>query len=251
MFIYRTLRDALLRRWRRDDGISLIEVLVVTGLLVGVLAVAQTAILTAQKTLADNSSRLDSIGQVRVSLDAMSKVIRTAIMPSQLNGTCSDCDIAAFIQGDNTYVQFYANIDNEQLLPASGSTTAGPSRVTYTYNPTTGTLTELIQRPNSHDVTDYNYQYCNPSTQGCEVRKREIAKGVVNKTAEPVFTYYDRDGGQLPVPLQVDLQRLKAVDSIDLVLKVRETNRIETSTMTTRVTLPNADSVVQPTTSPG
>jgi hypothetical protein len=153
--------------------------------------------------------------------------------------------VAAFIEGDTRMVRFYANVDNDGILPASGTTDAGPRRVTYQVT-TDNTLVETIQKPNVHSVTDFNYQYCTPGP-GCPVRTRVIARDVENGA---LFTYYDRAGSVITTPLQSDVSRLKAVDSIDLVLRVQPDDSAEPVTVTARVTLPNADSLIQPTPTP-
>jgi hypothetical protein len=66
----------------------------------------------------------------------------------------------------------------------------------------------------------------------------------------PIFTYYDRRGTVIATPLESSASRLKAVDSIDLVLRIQPLERAESSTVTARVTLPNADSLIQPTPTP-
>jgi prepilin-type N-terminal cleavage/methylation domain-containing protein len=228
-----------------DRGVTLIEMLVVISILGTVLAIVTEGLIVSQRTLGDNASRLNGLSQTNVAVEAMTRVLRTAILPSQVQATCSGCDVAAFIKGDTRYVEFYANVDNDGILPTSGTTDYGPRRVTYSVD-AQGVLTETVQKPNVHAYNDFDYQYCTPGPS-CPVRKRVLARDVEDGT---LFTYYDRTGATIATPLQSAVSRLKAVDSIDLVIRVRPSDRTDSATVTARVTLPNADSLIQPTPTP-
>jgi hypothetical protein len=234
---------------RGERGTSLAEVAVVVALLGMVLAMAQGMLILTQKQVKDDSSRLDQAQHAKVAVESMTRSLRTAILPKQLSATCTGCDIAAFIKGDERSVEFYANLDNDYTQPTGAPaslTTKGPSRVTYRVQ-TDGSLLETVQRPLAHAADDYNYSYCDPANVSCEVRRRVVARGV--STTGPLFTYYAQDGQAIAVPLESEESRLKAVDSIDLFLTVKASTRVVSSTVTTRVTLPNADSVI-PTATP-
>lgn len=232
----------LLHLLRDPSGVTLIEMMVVVSVLGTVLGIVTQGLITAQRTLNENASRLHGLSQTNVATEAMTRVLRTAILPSQVQATCAGCDVAAFIEGDARMVRFYANVDNDGILPASGTTDAGPRRVTYQVT-VDGDLVETVQKPNVHAVTHFNYQYCTPGPS-CPVRSRVIARDVMSG---PIFTYYDRAGSTIATPLQSDVSRLKAVDSIDLVLRVQPDANVDSATVTARVTLPNADSLIQPT----
>jgi prepilin-type N-terminal cleavage/methylation domain-containing protein len=230
-----------------QHGYSLVELLVSISILAVVLAMATQALAMTTRVVGDNASRLDQGQQAKVAMESMSQVLRTAILPKQLSGTCTGCDTAAFITGDGTSVQFYANVNNDLSLPTSGTTTFGPRRVTYNLTKTgaqAGTLTETLQLPDAHAVTDFNFTYCAPGPT-CAIRTRVLARNVVTTSA--IFTYYDKNGTALTVPLSAT--NLASVDSIDLVVTVKIQGRVEGTTVTTRVMLPNADSLIQPTAS--
>ena len=225
-----------LRLMRDDEGLTLMEMVVVTAILGVVLAMIQTTTITAQKDLAGSQSRLDQLQQSKLAMESISKVLRTSVLPSQLNGTCTSCSSAAFINGDVRSVQFYANINND-------SNVVGPSQVTYSVA-ADGTLTELVHGPNPHAANDYNYQYtCTKGTTGCVITNRVLARKV--DTTQAMFTYYDASGATLTPPLGASA--LALVDSVDIVLKVKSSKTAPAVTLTTRVTLPNADAVAQAT----
>jgi type II secretory pathway pseudopilin PulG len=228
---------------------TLVETIVVVALLSGVLAMAQGTLILIQRQVTGDADRLDQSQRTKVAVESLTRNLRTAILPKQLSATCGGCDIAAFIRGDERSVEFYANVDNDQgtvVLDAGGRTTQGPRRVTYRVT-AAGALEETVQRPLPHFPTDFDFQYCNPTVTGCSVQRRVLARGV--STAVPLFTYYANNGTTIPYPLESAESRLKAVDSIDLVLTVQAGQRAASTTVTTRVTLPNADSL-PPTPSP-
>ncbi|HUR74272.1 MAG TPA: prepilin-type N-terminal cleavage/methylation domain-containing protein [Sporichthya sp.] len=94
---------------RGDAGISLIEVLVgvvIMGVLGGLLT---TLVVDMLKTSSGTSSRLTNVDSSRVALDDLTRGLRTAVRPEQINAGCtSNCDSAFRSAGANE-VTFYAN----------------------------------------------------------------------------------------------------------------------------------------------
>jgi prepilin-type N-terminal cleavage/methylation domain-containing protein len=232
---------------RDDRGMTLVEILVSMSLLGMVLAMAQGALILTQRTVTDDSARNDQGSLAQQAVGSMTRNLRTAILPKQLDATCAGCDVAAFIKGDGTRVEFYANLDNDYSTPVGDAeiTTRGPNKVSYRV--VGGELIETVQRPNPHLGNDYDFAYCVPGP-GCRVTTRILARNVTG--VAPLFTYYANDGSTVPIPLESVESRLKAVDSIDVVLTVKSSKRVKGNTVATRVTLPNADSLVQETPSP-
>jgi type II secretory pathway pseudopilin PulG len=229
-------------RQRPTAGVTLIEVVVVTAMLTVVLGMAQEALILTTRTVGDNAVRLDESQQAKTAVEAMSQSLRTAILPKQLSGTCTGCATAAFIAGGAQSVQFYANINNDLVVPTSGTTTFGPRKVSYLLG-SDGTLTETLQAPDVHAFDNYNFTYCTPGPT-CPVRTRILAHNIV--TTNSLFTYYSKTGATIPVPLESSTSYLQSVDSIDIFLTVRTTQRVQGDTVTTRIMLPNADSAPTP-----
>jgi prepilin-type N-terminal cleavage/methylation domain-containing protein len=223
-----------------QGGFTLVEMIVVTIILGVVLAAVQTTLIMTNKTVGQNATRVDQTQQAKVAVDSMTRTLRTAVLPSQLNGTCASCNAAAFIQGTKNSVQFYANINND-------SNAIGPSRVSYVVN-ANGELVETIQPPNAHAANDFNYTYCTPGP-GCIVSTRVLARGV--PTGLAVFTYYDH-AGNVMTSSTLSATDLAQVDSIDVVVQVKSAPGVTppATTMVTRVTLPNADAIAQASPSP-
>jgi len=236
--VTRRLRERLDGAQTGEGGYTLVEMVVVIFILAIVLAVVQTTMIMTQRTVTGNGIRVDQSSQARQAMEAVTKTLRTAVLPSLLN--CYSCTDAAFISGTKNSVKFYANINNN-------ANTVGPSRVSYVVS-ATGDLTETIQPPDAHAVGDYNYTYCTPSVS-CPVISRVIARGV--PVAQTIFTYYDKSGTAF-ASSTLSASDLKLVDSIDVVLVVNgiANGTVPGTTLTQRVTLPNADSVAIPTPSP-
>lgn len=228
-----------------EAGFTLIEMLAVIGILSMVLAMAMGMMITITKQVGANSARVSESQQGKVAADSMTKSLRTAVLPKLLSATCAGCDVSAFINGNVRSVSFYANLNNDYTVAPSGTTTNGPSKVTYSVD-AQGVLTEAVRRPNPHAATDFNYQYtCVSGSPGCVVYSRVIARGV--STSQPLFTYYDRNGTLLSTPLAGD--DLASVESVDITLKVQLSAGTPAVNTVTRVSLPNAGVVPEATAS--
>jgi prepilin-type N-terminal cleavage/methylation domain-containing protein len=222
------------RVWRRDDrGLTLVE-LGVTMMIMGVIAAAATALYVGTlRTATGTQSRLEEINDGRIAVSAMSRALRTAILPSQLYDT-SSTETAAFIEATPWSMRFYANINNPD-------NSIGPSRVTYTVT-AAGELVETMQRPNQ-PVIDNRYIYCDPTLPGCPVSRKILARGV--DPAAPIFTYYDPLGASL-TGSTLTQEQMESIDSVDLTLTVQQRGSGGGgSTYVNRIALPNHDAVIR------
>jgi hypothetical protein len=222
--------------------VSLAEMLVgmvVSSIVMGAAAVMFTVAIESNTT---TEVRLDTINSARVSVEAMSRSLRTAVLRSQLSDTSAPTGEAAFLSAAPAGVEFYANVNN-----VDG--TVGPSRVSYAV--TGGSLVQTTQPPEPLPAGSYEYQYCDLSVASCFRRTQLLADGV--DTSAGVFTYYATDGSVIlptgtcgggPCLGPTDLAR---VDAVEIRVQVRSTKhpKLGPSTYVTRVALPNNDAVIR------
>lgn len=229
----RPLREA---RERPDAGVTLIEMMVVVGILSLVLAMAMGMLIAITKMTGQNAARIDQSQQGKVAAESMTKTLRTAVLPKLLS--CNTCDEAAFISGNVRSVQFYGNLNNDDtiVLAPTAWTNRGPSKIAYAVDGE-GNLTETIRQPDYHQAKDTEYTYtCTAGSANCKVSNRVIARDV--STSRPLFTYYDLSGAVLSPPLTGD--QLSSVESVDITLSVSSSKNVAATDVVTRVTLPNA-----------
>src|ERR1700761_6740585 len=72
-----------------DPGYSLIEILVAMAITVTALGLVTSAMIGTLQTGVQASTRLGDLDQVRAGVDALSRSLRTAIDPGQLNPNCT------------------------------------------------------------------------------------------------------------------------------------------------------------------
>ena len=227
---------------RGDDGVTLVE-LGVTSIVLGLLVSALVLMVTAgQRVALGVKERMDQSNTATISMERISRNLRTAVLQSQLTTACvlSACTDSAFLSGSPTTVQFYADVDNPK-------NSIGPSRVTYTL--VSGVLSETVQRPDSPNPDANGYHYCTSGTTGCVIRSTTLATGVQTGTA--LFTFYTSAAPTTAMVMGtgnvLTAGQLKTVDSIDVTIKVLASGgaNVGGATMVQRVALPNADSVVR------
>jgi type II secretory pathway component PulJ len=225
-------------RSRSDEGLSLVEVIVTIGLtsLVGVFTFQ--LLMMGIRSTSDTAVRQDNAGQARVAIEAMSKTIRAAVRPSQIQGlSCKDVCVTAAAEtavtaARTTSISFYANVNGD------GN---GPSRVKYEVRGTE--LVETVEEPTRVSATEYTY--CATAWEStCTFRTRVLARGLVAPTATaPLFGYFQANGSTLTLPATTTPADLDKIDSVDILAKIRTSTRWGTpaTTVTMRVALPNAD----------
>jgi hypothetical protein len=217
--------------------------MVVLGILMMVLTiVAQTAILGTRQS-GSSQIRLENSAQARVGMEAMSKSIRTTVLPAQLlDTTCTGCLSSAVISANGTSVTFYGNLNN---------TGVGPSRVRYEVvqdgTKPLGNIVETVWNP--IDLGGGQYTFCTPGP-GCASRSRVLSRGLLWPSPQ-LFYYYDNAGTELD-SFPLSASDLAKVDSMDLSVQVRTSKAYGTpaTTLLLRVAMPNADINIRPTATP-
>jgi prepilin-type N-terminal cleavage/methylation domain-containing protein len=228
-----------------DDGFSLTEMLS-TLVIMGVLtAIVSTMFITSLKATQSNAGRLEQQNSGRTAMESLSRIIRGAVLPSSL-GTCSttcSSGAAAFIQGNATSMSFYTDVDNS-------NNAYGPSQVTLSVS-AGGVLTQTTQQadPGSASV-GYTWTTCTYLAAGCSKRVVVLAQGVV--TTGNLFTYYTF-GSTTPITGTLSAPQLANVDAVDIYLQIKLTSsaKAATSTFVQRVSLPNVDTLIEATATPG
>lgn len=216
---------------------SIVEVLVAGALFTVLTTMIASVAILGLRTATGMEVRLDSSTQGDLGMAASGKVLRTAVLPDQLDAqACDGCADTAIVQASTTRVTFYANLDN---------TGQGPSLTTLEVLQDPLAAGTAILRQTTIPPTptgDGHYRFCSPTTEPtCVVRVRTLARGLVWPTAD-VFTYYDFDGVRITGTsvAAADLPRVSSAD-ITITVQSRPGAGYPTATMVQRVRLPNAD----------
>lgn len=222
---------------------SLAEVLVAVSISMLVMVVLGTTAVIAVQTLGTTATRVDNVAQADLATATASKMLRTAVMPQQLEDTecvqstsTAACDEVAVLGATATEVRFYGNL---------GRSAIGPTLVVLSVREErgVGVLRETLVDPISLGAG--RYRFCDPATTGCATRRRVVARSLV-LPSPPVFAYYDVDGALMALPAGGGLtqsQRAR-ISSIDVTVTVQTRpgqQRWPSFTSLTRVRLPNVE----------
>ncbi|TIC88435.1 hypothetical protein E8D34_05810 [Nocardioides sp. GY 10113] len=223
----------------RDEGSGLIEVMVAMTL--GSLLVSMLAAfaVVGLRTMHAADTRLDNITTGQIGMAAATKVIRTAVLPDQLNDAgCSNCADSAIVAASSTQMSFYANINN---------TSGGPSLVTIeTLADATRPGSSLLRQTTIPPTiaSDGSYSFCAITSPTCRFSRRVLARGLPRLSTSPVvLRYYDFEGlplgtGTLPGG---DLVKVASIDVNLTIQLLPDQSRTPSQTLIQRVNLPNAD----------
>ncbi len=236
-----------------DDGTTLVELLVVITLFGVIGTIIAGVVISTQRQSAAVRMRINDVQQARIGMDSMTRVLRTAVQPAQLQVGCTTCTgsasrSTAVNAGSATSVQVFAN---------SGAAT-GPVLTTFTvaYDSatSTGQLTQTIQPPDTGSAPNYTYTSCTIGASGCAITRRTLIRGITWPLTASAFTYRTNNAGVLTPGStgQLTASQLIAIDSVEISLPVREPNQYKTApvTITSRVALANAGSGVLTSPSP-
>lgn len=240
-----------MKRNPADAGITLAELLVTMMIMSFIVLTTAALVIGTQNASQQNVNRLDQVQEARNGTERMSQTLRTAVMPSQLLGTCLGCNEDAFVQGRKFEVQFYGNFNNP-------NNTIGPSRITYVVEDPdgdgVGELTQTIQIPDSPHPTNTGYQYCNPASGSpsclARVKKTVVARDVLRDPAVPLIRYFNELGEELdPGNGSLTGNQLSRVLSVELHLRVQGqqggSQQAKETSFIQRIMLPNAQAVIR------
>jgi type II secretory pathway pseudopilin PulG len=215
----------MIQRFRRrldsESGVTLVELVVVIGLMSIVLGFVLQGFVSMQNAFVQGETRLENLDEARQLMDTVTKDLRTA--------TSLTAGTDPFLIADSREIKYYANLNN-----SSG----GPVLV-HIYVRSDNALLEETTPPDASSVPP-NYTYT-----GSPVAR--LVGQYVSNTTTPIFTYYDANGSTLPTPLSSANQLL--VQSIGITLQIKKVmaENIPGTTLTNQVTLPNVYLTVIPT----
>jgi prepilin-type N-terminal cleavage/methylation domain-containing protein len=241
------------RQERSDAGFSLIEMMTAMAIATSVLGLVTGSLINMLKSNASTTTRLANLDQVRQSMDAITKNLRTAVRPEQLNPNCATACSEPFVSATATSVRFYANVG---AVDSAGN--PAPTLTTYSIaadpaDPTgkTAAITEVRQNVATSwtsSVGDYTWAGgtgANPCpttgtvVAGCTTRV--IGTGItwpIPTGAAPVFAYWS---GVTAVPTTPTItgSALGQLNSVAIALPVGDATHSSAGVNTT-VFLPNS-----------
>lgn len=198
---------------RGESGITLVETVTSMMVFSVVMTFTFVGITSAWRSQLGVERRQENLTEARTIMDNLTKDIRTA--------TRLTADTSPFTIGEDTRVQFYANLN----------VTTGPKRVTLYVDGSN----RLVQETVNPAGTAPNYTYNGTPTT------RVLGSYVVNPPSTPIFVYYDSLGVALTTPLSA--ADLLNVDAVGVTLSIRRSTNlsVKATTLIDRVRLPNVD----------
>jgi type II secretory pathway pseudopilin PulG len=201
---------------RREEGFTLVELLVGTIIGMVVLMAALTVLDNTVSLGAKVSKRVDATQRGRTALDRITRDLNSMV--------CLPGDPAqdALIAGSPTSVDVYADLGD-------GTASRPPQRRTITYNPATRRLTESVYTP-----TGPSGAYVFP---GAPSSTTTLLSDVIQDGSTPIFTYYPLDttpdDDVAPNPISMGASGSLDAADLDSVARIRITFKALPSNRTT------------------
>lgn len=187
------MRPAVIRA-RSDSGLTLIEVLVGVVIFTVLGGLLTALVVEMLRSSTGTTNRAANVDQLRVSTDALTKGLRTAVRPEQLNPGCASACEAAFLTASPNAVTFYANHGSPgQARLTTYRVEQDPDR------PDSGRLVEELRANAAPGGA--------PSTAcGVGCTSRVLARGLVwpVEAADPVFAYADSGCDDFVTPVAAE-----------------------------------------------
>jgi type II secretory pathway pseudopilin PulG len=227
-----------------EDGVSLVELVVVISLLSLILTFVTQGFVSMQNASVGESLRLQNLEEARVLMDSVAKDLRTG---TRLSSTTSPFDVSGVPAAGfgnpapyagKTEVWFYAN-----LTLATGTPTPCPD-VVHLYVDTAANPPVLKEQ-----TLPANAGGAPPScTYTGAYATRLVGKYIANPASSPVFTYYYDDAtgtptAFLPTALPLSAANRLLVNAVGITLSIRQSTNytVPYTTLVNRVRLPNVD----------
>ena len=211
---------------RRDAGFTLIEVMVAMAIFSVLMGLLSTMVIQMIRTSSGTRARLANTEQLRVGMDAMTKGLRTAVRPEQVNTACASNCTSPFLAATAQSVSLYANYGD----------VAGPRLTTYRVeaDPARAGTGRLVEEQHSPALPGGSPSLA--CTTGCTTRilARDLTWPV--SASSPTFAFRDPTGAALTTSAS-DLNR---VATIAVNLPVNGGRSYAASSATSTVFLPNS-----------
>lgn len=178
-------------RPRPDAGVTLIELLVGVVIFTVLGGLLSAFVVEMLRSNTGTTNRAANVDQLRVSTDALTKGLRTAVRPEQLNPACVTACDTAFLTASPSAVTFYANHGSPgQARLTTYRVEQDPDR------PDSARLVEELRAGAAPGGT--------PSTVcGAGCTSRTLAHGLVwpVDAADPVFAFADENCADFVTPV--------------------------------------------------
>ena len=211
-----------------DEGIGLAELVVTMFLGTLVLVILGTTFAATRGTVSGVSARTQNTQQQRSAMNALTKSIRTAIVPKRVvvvgaNFSAATTAITTpFCRANANELFFYGNTNPGSL----------PVLLRYSVDASGNLLEQAKPAPNTSDVA--------PCTTTTFTTKRIIASNV--QTSTDIFSYVKQDGSVLPMTAgALPSTSFASVDSVRISLDIATPTNpaVPATTVQTQVMLPN------------
>ncbi len=232
----------LIRRLRADEGVTLVEMMVVMLVLSTILAFTMQSVASFQRASTGGVRRIENLNEARILMQVITKDVRTA---AKLNASTSPFPdgpsgfypIDGVTRAGNREILFLANLNLSTQCPKLIRLYLQYTSAVDGYR-----LIESVREPSGGTPEGDDCTWI-----GGAVRTRLVGRYIANTTAEPVFTYYYADAAGDLVPFALadgawlsvtDALKVKEV-GIRLAVRKDTSLSVADTTIENRVRLPN------------